>query len=315
MMQISTFENEMEILGFYLLKSFEVKTGKTNKQYGDVALEDKTGQINAKIWNLEGIDPEEFRDVSAVKVKGKIKEFNGTLQLNIEKIRRANAKDNIDLEDLVAAAPEKGEDMLKDVIKYADEIGDEDIRKIVLYLYNKYKDKLIYYPAAKANHHSVRSGLLFHIKKMLETAKALCVIYDSVDPDLLYAGVMLHDIAKIEEMNSTELGIVTDYSTQGELLGHITIGVGMVRDAQKELGVDEEKSMLLQHMILSHHYEAEYGSPKKPCFVEAELLHYIDMIDARVFDMDRAVKDIQKGAFSEPVFSIDRRRIYKPKSI
>ena len=315
MMQISTFENEMEILGFYLLKSFEVKTGKTNKQYGDLTLEDKTGQINAKIWNLEGLDPEEYKDVTAVKIKGRIKEFNGTLQLNIEKIRRINDKDGVELDDLVPAAPESGVDMFDDVIKYTGEIKDDDIRNIVLYLYKMYRDKLIYYPAAKANHHSIRSGLLFHIKKMLETAKALCKIYESVNSDLLYAGVMLHDIAKIEEMNSTELGIVTDYSTQGELLGHITIGISLVREAQKELGADEEKSMLIQHMILSHHYEAEYGSPKKPCFIEAELLHYIDMIDARVFDMNRAVKDIQAGAFSEPVFSIDRRRIYKPKSI
>ena len=292
-----------------------MKTGKTNKQYGDVMLEDKTGQINAKIWNMEGIDPEEYKDAAAVKIKGKIKEFNGTLQLNIEKIRRTTERDGIELDELVPAAPESGEVMYDDVIKYAGRIKDDDIRKIVLHLYDMYKDKLIYYPAAKANHHSVRSGLLFHIKKMLETAEAICAIYSSVNSDLLFAGVMLHDIAKIEEMNSTQLGIVTDYSTAGELLGHITIGIGLVRDAQKELGADEEKSMLIQHMILSHHYEAEYGSPKKPCFIEAELLHYIDMIDARVFDMDRAVKDLQGGAFSEPVFSIDRRRIYKPKSI
>lgn len=312
-MQIVTFENEMEILGFYLLKGYEVKTGKTNKQYVDIHLEDKTGQINAKIWNVEGIKLNEYRNTIAVKVKGRVKEYNGSLQLNIEKMRPITAKDEIDLEELTPSAPYKVSEMYSVVEEYIENIKNDDFKKIVKYIIEKYKDKLEYYPAAKANHHSIRSGLLFHIMRMLQTSKAISEVYNNINTDLLYTGVILHDIAKIEEMNANELGMVSEYSTAGELLGHITIGINLIHEVGKELKVDPEIIMVIEHMLLSHHYEADFGSPKKPVFIEAELLHYIDMIDARVFDFEKATKDISKGNFSEPVFSIDRRKLYRPK--
>ena len=312
-MQIVTFENEMEILGFYLLKGYEVKTGKTNKQYVDIHLEDKTGQINAKIWNVEGIKLNEYRNTIAVKVKGRVKEYNGSLQLNIEKMRPITAKDEIDLEELTPSAPYKVSEMYSVVEEYIENIKNDDFKKIVKYIIEKYKDKLEYYPAAKANHHSIRSGLLFHIMRMLQTSKAISEVYNNINTDLLYTGVILHDIAKIEEMNANELGMVSEYSIAGVLLGHITIGINLIHEVGKELEVDPEIVMIIEHMILSHHYEADFGSPKKPVFIEAELLHYIDMIDARVFDFEKATKDISKGNFSEPVFSIDRRKLYRPK--
>jgi len=312
-MQIATFENEMEILGFYLLKGFEVKTGKTNKQYIDIRLEDKTGQINAKIWNVEGIKINEYQDTVAVKVKGKIREYNGSLQLNIEKIRPITEKDEIDLEELTPSAPYRSDEMLSVIEEYIESIEKDDFKKIVKHIIEKYKEKLLYYPAAKSNHHSIRSGLLFHIMRMLQASKALSEVYKNINTDLLYTGVILHDIAKIEEMNSNELGMVSEYSIVGELLSHITIGANLIHEVGKELDIDQEIIMLIEHMILSHHYEADFGSPKKPVFIEAEILHYIDMIDARVFDFEKATKDISKGSFSEPVFSIDRRKLYKPK--
>jgi len=312
-MQIATFVNELDVLGYYLLRSFEVKTGKTNKPYIDVTLEDKTGPINAKIWNTEGVDTDEFQDIIAVKVKGKVKEYNGTLQLNIEKMRPVSGKDTVELEDLIPSAPIRGEEMYASVLEYAKRITNGDLNKLVISILEKYKEKLLYYPAAKSNHHSIRGGLLYHIKRMLETGTALCRIYGNIDPDILFSGIILHDIAKIEEMNASELGIVTEYSKEGELLGHITLGINIVHEAGKELGIAPEAVLVVKHMILSHHYEADFGSPKKPCFIEAELLHYIDMIDARVFDMDKATREISKGTFSEPVLSIERRKIYKPE--
>jgi len=312
-MEIATFENEMEILGFYLLKSFEIKTGKTNKQYVDLSLEDKTGQINAKIWNVEGIDPEAYKQIMAVKVKGKVKEFNGALQLNIEKIRPVNSRDGVELEVLIPSAPLKSEDMLAAIMGFVGKIRNQDLKKLTTEILGRYKEKLMYYPAAKSNHHSVRSGLLYHIQKMLETSEALGKIYDYVNTDLLFTGVILHDIAKIDEMNASELGIVTEYSMEGELLGHISIGVNLVAAVGKEIGIDAQAILLVQHMILTHHYEAEFGSPKKPGFLEAELLHFVDMIDARIFDVERATKEIAEETYSEPIFSMDRRKMYKHK--
>ena len=114
-------------------------------------------------------------------------------------------------------------------------------------------------------------------------------------------------------MKASDLGIVKEYTIEGNLLGHITMGIKNLEKICDQLNTPAEKKMLLQHMILSHHYEPEYGSPVKPLFLEAELLHHIDMIDARIYDFTHVTKDQEEGTFSESIFSLDRRRIYKPK--
>jgi len=147
---------------------------------------------------------------------------------------------------------------------------------------------------------------------MLRTAEKISEVYTSLNKDLLYAGVILHDLAKMEEMDSSILGIVSDYTVEGTLLGHIVQGIKNLEIVGQRLGVDKEVVMLLQHMILSHHYEPEYGSPVKPMIPEAEVLHYLDIIDARIFDMTKATKDIEAGSFSDRLWSLENRRVYKP---
>jgi 3'-5' exoribonuclease len=105
---------------------------------------------------------------------------------------------------------------------------------------------------------------------------------------------------------------MAEYTKEGKLLGHIIMGVEEIEKAGRETGASREAILLLKHMVVSHHYEADYGSPKKPMFLEAELLHHIDMIDARVYDYQNATRDIEPGSFSEPVWSLDKRNIYKP---
>jgi 3'-5' exoribonuclease len=116
----------------------------------------------------------------------------------------------------------------------------------------------------------------------------------------------------MEEMDSSELGIVSDYTVEGTLLGHIIQGIKNLEVVGQRVGADKEVVMLLQHMILSHHYEPEYGSPVKPMIPEAEVLHYLDIIDARMYDMNRVTKEINGGTFSERLWSLENRRIYKP---
>jgi 3'-5' exoribonuclease len=202
--------------------------------------------------------------------------------------------------------------MLRDIEGYLQRIEDQDIHQVVQMALEEKKDKLMYYPAAKRNHHAIRSGLLYHVLTMLKLGDQISKVYPAVNTDLLFAGIILHDLEKINEMDSSELGIVKEYTLEGNLLGHISLGVKNVDRICDRLNTPEEKRMLLQHMILSHHYEPEYGSPVKPMFLEAELLHHIDMIDARVFDFTLAVRDLEPGAISESIFSLDRRRIYKP---
>ena len=112
-------------------------------------------------------------------------------------------------------------------------------------------------------------------------------------------------------MNASDLGIVSEYTVEGQLIGHIVQGIKMIETASIEVKADKEVSMLLQHMVLSHHYEAEYGSPKKPMIPEAEMLHHLDIMDARMYDMNKALTDTEEGKFSERIWSLDNISIYK----
>jgi 3'-5' exoribonuclease len=148
---------------------------------------------------------------------------------------------------------------------------------------------------------------------MLRSGDALCEVYKNVNRDLVFAGVILHDMEKINEMSATEAGVVEDYTMEGQLLGHIIMGIKKIDQIGRELGIDPELSLLVQHMILSHHYEPEFGSPKKPMIPEGEMLHYLDMLDARMYDMNKVLKDQPEETFTDPVFVLDRRRMYKSK--
>ncbi len=201
--------------------------------------------------------------------------------------------------------------MLEDIMVYVDQINNPDIQKLVRLLIEEKHEKLLYYPAAKSNHHAIRSGLLYHILRMLQTGEAITKVYTELDTDLIYAGIILHDLAKIDEMNANNLGIVSEYSRDGQLLGHLIQGIKDIDRVARENNIDEEVVVVIEHMILSHHYEPEFGSPKKPMFPEAEVLHYIDIIDARIYDMNRVLGQVEEGSFSEPVWVLDRRRLYK----
>jgi 3'-5' exoribonuclease len=194
-----------------------------------------------------------------------------------------------------------------------ESFSNETIRVITETIFERYHEKLLTYPAAKSNHHSIRGGLLYHIKRMLKVGKSLAMIYDAVDQDLLYSGIILHDIEKINEMDADHLGVVSDYTSEGKLLGHLIMGIKTIDKIAEEKALDQEVSMMMQHMILSHHYEPEFGSPKKPMFLEAELLHHIDIIDARVYDFEEETEKLEVGGFSDPIWTLDRRRLYRSK--
>ena len=147
---------------------------------------------------------------------------------------------------------------------------------------------------------------------MLQIGKSLTTLYPFLNSDLLYAGILLHDIDKITEMVSDANGSVSDYSPEGKLLGHIVTEIVEIEEYGKRLDTDAEVLLLLKHMILSHHYEAEYGSPVRPMFPEAELLHHIDIIDARMNTMEKIEKGLTPGSFSEKVWGLDNIQMYRP---
>ena len=253
----------------------------------------------------------DWRRGSIIKVKALVTEWNGMKQLRVSRIRQTSAEDSIVMMDYIKAAPEAADDMYSYIYDKADNFQDKDLRNICLKQLTDNKEKLMYYPAAQKNHHAEMSGLLYHIKRMLMMAEKACEVYTNLNRELVMTGVILHDMEKINEIESNELGISTGYSFEGKMLGHLVQGVRVIDKLADQLDIPREKAVMLEHMILSHHYEPEFGSPKKPLFPEAEMLHYLDMIDAKMFDMQEALEKTEPGSFSDRVWTLDNRNLYK----
>jgi len=309
---VISFAKGDTVEGYYLLKSVDLKTSNTNNRYLDLTIADKTGEVNGKIWDLQMVGDMELHDGMLVRIRGLVNEWQGQLQVKVERIRKVNAGDKVRIEDFIPTAPFKPEDMLNEVLRYLVKIQHKDIRQIASILLNENRDKLLRYPAAMKNHHSVRSGLLYHITTMLKMAEKVLEIYTHLNADLLYAGVILHDLAKIHEMDLNDLDIVTSYTTEGILLGHIVQGIKDIERVGSQINADREIIILLQHMVLSHHNEPEYGSPKRPMIPEGEVLHYLDMLDARMYDMQKALESVKPGQFSDKVWLLNNRQMYRP---
>jgi 3'-5' exoribonuclease len=300
---------------FFMMKSAAVRTGANQKQYIDMMLSDKTGEIAAKKWDASENEIAEigsYGDNVIIKVRATVNEWQGKKQLKVTRFRQARPDDEFDIQEFIKTAPEKGADMYEEIMSKAASIGDEDLRNVAVTLMERNKEELLYYPAASKNHHAEMGGLLYHMKRMLLLGEKACEVYTSLDRDWVVTGVIIHDMEKINEIKSNHWGISPGYSTEGLLLGHIAQGVKMIDRLAAELGVSEEKAILLEHMILSHHYEPDFGSPKRPMFPEAELLHYLDIFDARIFDMEEALRPVPPGDFSDKVWTLENRRVYKP---
>ncbi|MDR1069133.1 MAG: HD domain-containing protein, partial [Clostridiales Family XIII bacterium] len=240
-----------------------------------------------------------------------VTEWNGTRQLRVSKLRVASDQDGLDKRDFFKAAPEDPQAMYAYIFKTAEAVKDKDLHAVAVRLLTDNKERLMYWPAAAKNHHAEYAGLLWHMKRMLMAAEKLCEVYTGLNRDLLVTGVIMHDMEKLNEMDADEMGVVSEYTFEGILLGHLVQGAIEIDRLCDELAVPYEKKIMLEHMAISHHYEPEYGSPKRPMFLEAEALHYLDMLDSKLFDMEDALMATQPGEFSERVWTLDNRKIYK----
>ncbi len=301
---VSELAKDQRFEGFLLVRSSEQRTGGNGAKYLDLNLADKTGEVNAKVWD-GNVPPPAVGTV--VKVRGGTLEYNGRLQLRVERIRPAQPGDEVNVSALTPSAPEPVEDMLDELSQTIDGFASEPIARLTREMLRRFDEKLRYYPAAQRIHHAERGGLLHHTTGMLRLAKAVCGVYGNLNTDLVYAGVILHDLCKTEELDSDPMGVVRDYTTGGLLLGHLVLGVARLQEVANDLGITGEPLLLLQHMLLSHHGEAEFGSPRKPMFMEAEVLHWVDLLDARMNEMDTAIAKVKPGAFTERIWSLDRR--------
>ena len=293
----------------FLLKGVTLRKTRNGKDYLDIILKDKSGEIPAKLWNVDPTMKDAFSVGDTVKVGGEVDSFGSNPQVKIESIEKVELNDE-DMSKLVETAPLNSDKMYDDIIDTIENIKNEDIKIITKTLTEKYKDKFKSYPAAKSFHHAMKSGLMYHTYTMLTNAKKLTDTYKFLNKDLVFAGVILHDICKTEEMECNDIGVVESYSTEGQLLGHIIQCVCEIDNVSRTLSINSEVPSLLKHMILSHHYHPEFGSPKYPMIPEAEILHYLDILDSRMNQMETAFNNTNENEFSSRVRMLDNRNIY-----
>ena len=313
---VKDLRKDMEITEFFMAKTVAIKVGSNGKQYLDITLGDKTGGISGKKWDVSDAEYPMLKAIpekSIVKVKGVVTEWQGQLQMRVQRIREVKPEDDQNICDFVKAAPEEPQEMYDYIYATAESMQDSDLKRLCVKVLTDNKEKIMYYPAAQKNHHAQLAGLLYHMKRMLMTGEGVCSVYKNLNRDLVCAGVILHDMEKLNEIESGTDGIATGYSFEGQMLGHIIQGVKKLDSLAIELDIPREKAIMLEHMILSHHYEPEFGSPKKPLFPEAEVLHYLDILDARMFDMEAALEATEPGSFSDRVWTLDNRKLYKPE--
>ncbi|RSD29273.1 3'-5' exoribonuclease YhaM [Mesobacillus subterraneus] len=294
---------------FLLIKHSAKGIASNGKPFLTLILQDQSGEIEAKLWDVSDEDENTYCAENIVKVQGDIQNYRGRNQLKIRQIRPASAADSVKLSDFLETAPVSQDEMSSKLTQYIFEMKNPNIQRITRHLLKKHMKAFMEYPAATKNHHEFVSGLAYHVVSMLDLAKSIAALYPSLDKDLLYAGVILHDLGKVFELSGP---ISTTYTIEGNLLGHISIMVNEIGKAADELGITGEEVVILQHMVLSHHGKAEWGSPKPPMIKEAEILHYIDNLDAKMNMLDRALARVKPGEFSERVFALDNRSFYKP---
>ena len=306
---VASLSRDAKFEGFLLVRSAEQRTSSNGGKYLDLTLCDTTGDINCKMWDGTVQPPKQG---SVIKVRGTVQEYNGRLQMRIERLRNPSPADEVDVSQLMPCAPEKPQDMLREINRTIDGMKTPELQAILREMIALCGDKLTYYPAAQRVHHADKSGLLHHTVSVLRAAEAMLPLYPFLDGDLLRAGAIAHDLSKTAEFISDEAGNVSDYSAEGQLLGHLVHGVAQVREAARRANVTGEYVLLLAHMVISHHGQPEHGSPRPPMFPEAEMLHLLDDMDAKMNEMEGVMRRTPAGAFSEKIWTLDRR-LYHPR--
>jgi 3'-5' exoribonuclease len=302
------------ITGFFAVASKQVRTGRDGGRYLALILNDRTGQIDGRMWEIE--DAGEFDAGDVVKVRGEVSRFNERLQIKVEKIRRATA-DEYELADFVVQSSRDIGEMWAELQGWVASLRDPDLKALLEAFLSdaEIARALKEAPAAKGLHHAWIGGLLEHILSLMGMAELAAQHYPEANRDLLLTGVVLHDIGKLRELS---WGTSFDYTLEGQLLGHITIGIGMIE--QKIAGIPNfpaAKRLLVEHLVLSHHGEYEYGSPKLPMTAEAILLHYLDNLDAKMqtvrSELARAEASGRSGAeMTEWVRPLERQLLNTP---
>lgn len=296
--------------GFWLVKTADKKANVKGAAYLDMVLCSKTGEINGKLWDYSELVHGVYAPGELVKIRGSVTQFNGNDQLRVEKIRHVNESDAVSVTDFVPTAEYSGEMMLGQIMNVIASVKDEELKQLTYALVKDREKELLFWPAAFKLHHAIRGGLLYHTLSIIRLAQGVCKLYPGVDKDLLMCGIIVHDLCKIDEFQISPAGLASGYSVKGELIGHLVMGAVKIEMKAKELGISEDKAMLLQHMVISHHGEPDFGAAVRPMFLEAEILSQLDTLDATIYEISSAVSDVKTGEFTPRQWALDNRKLY-----
>lgn len=283
--QITAGEQIREI---YMVKDVKQAVTKNGKPYLNVTLQDKTGTINAKIWDPDSPGIEEFDALDYVSVGAESQEYQGNMQLIIRQLTKAQEGDYVP-SDYLPCSEYNIDDMYSELQRLIDSVKTDYMQKLLKSFFDDpdFKKKFCFGSAAKSVHHNFVGGLLEHTLSVTRVCNFFAKHYSFLDRDLLLTAAICHDIGKIKELSPYP---ANDYTDEGQLIGHIVIGVEMVRDHIKDIPeFPETKARELIHCILAHHGELEFGSPKKPALCEAMALSFADNVDAKMETMRESI--------------------------
>ena len=273
----------------YLCKHCQPATTKTGKEYVNVILQDKTGTVDAKIWEPGSGGIADFSELDYIYIMGEVSTFNGTIQVSIKRLKVA-AEGEYDPKDYLPVSPFDNDEMYKELSAVCDTVKNEYLHELLLSFFIKDTDfikKFRQSSAAKQVHHGFVGGLMQHTLAVTRMCKYMVKAYPVLNHDLLITAALLHDIGKTEELS---LFPANDYTDDGQLLGHIVIGSEMISEHAAEIdGFPAKLKSELKHCILAHHGQLDYGSPKVPELMEAMALNLPDNADAKMETMTELI--------------------------
>lgn len=302
------------IQAFFLVKQVQFLKKKDNSDFISLKLADKTGDIEAKLWDNVAEVQTQLKDGVYVKVQGDVGEYQGKKQLTIKKIRLAETSE-VKPDDFFRVTKKNIDEMFDNLKGLISTLDDIDLKKLLMAFMDDTEIAAAFKkaPAAVNMHSACLGGLLEHITGLLDLGNYVCVQYPQINRNLLIAGIILHDLGKLKELDYTG---PFKYTNDGLLVGHLIIGIKMLNEKINTLpGFPAEKRMLLEHMIASHHGQAEFGSPKTPQTLEAVVLHYLDNLEAKITGFSEFVELNHPDAngWTTKAFMFDNRPLYISK--
>ncbi len=291
MRYINTLVEGETIRNVYLCKGKRSAETRNGKPYDNLILQDKTGTLDGKVWDPNSGGIADYDEKDFIEVFGDVITYNNNLQLNIRQIRKAQEGEYVPA-DYMPTTEKSTAGMYEELLGYVKKIGNPYLRQAVEYYFVKdeaFIRKFKTHSAAKSVHHGFSGGLLEHTLSVVKFCEYMAGAYPILNQDLLYAAAICHDIGKTKELSPFP---DNDYTDDGQLLGHIVIGVEMISDAVRSIpDFPERLASELKHCIVAHHGELEYGSPKKPALAEALALNFADCTDARMQTLTEIFRD------------------------